>query len=144
MHTGSVDVFLDAAAGGVAGIVIWGLHRDTVDIARIGMPLFSLGALPSGPQRLDPRAPDALVAAHVGDWTVTGEDAVFGDEDGILFVPLDRVDEVLDVARFFERECVSPEFSTHRTAAHPENQGCSPETPEKRTGTPEKRVGACG
>jgi regulator of RNase E activity RraA len=89
---------LDAAAGGVAGIVIWGLHRDTVDIARIGMPVFSLGALPTGPQRLDARADGALDAARVGDWTVTRADAVFGDEDGILFVPIDRVDEVLAVA----------------------------------------------
>ena len=89
---------LDAAAAGVAGIVIWGLHRDSVDIRAIGMPLFSLGALPTGPQRLDPRSPDALVAARVGDWTVTTEDAVFGDDDGVLFVPLDRVDEVLEVA----------------------------------------------
>lgn len=89
---------LDAAAGGVAGIVIWGLHRDSVDILSIGMPLFSLGALPSGPQRLDPRAPDALVAARVGEWTVTQSDAVFGDEDGVLFVPLDRADEVLELA----------------------------------------------
>jgi regulator of RNase E activity RraA len=89
---------LDAAAGGVAGIVIWGLHRDTADIARIGMPVFSLGALPTGPQRLDPRAAGALDAARVGDWTVTREDAVFGDEDGVLFVPLDRVDEVLTLA----------------------------------------------
>lgn len=89
---------LDAAAGGVSGIVIWGLHRDSVDIAQLGMPLFSLGALPTGPQRLDPRAPDALTAARVGAWTVTGEDAVFGDDDGVLFVPLERVDEVLEVA----------------------------------------------
>lgn len=89
---------LDAAAGGVASIVIWGLHRDSVDIRRIGMPLFSLGALPAGPQRLDSRAVDALGVARVGDWTVTNEDAVFGDEDGVLFVPLDRVDEVLEVA----------------------------------------------
>jgi regulator of RNase E activity RraA len=89
---------LDAVAGGVAGIVIWGLHRDSADIRSIGMPLFSLGALPTGPQRLDPRAPDALTAARIGAWTVTRQDAVFGDEDGILFVPLDRVAEVLEVA----------------------------------------------
>jgi regulator of RNase E activity RraA len=89
---------LDAAAAGVSGIVIWGLHRDSVDIRRIGMPLFSLGALPTGPQRLDPRAPDALTVARVGEWTVTREDAVFGDDDGVLFAPLDRVDEVLEVA----------------------------------------------
>jgi regulator of RNase E activity RraA len=89
---------LDAAAGGVAGIVIWGLHRDTADILRIGMPLFSLGALPTGPQRLDPRSAGALAAARVGEWSVTSEDAVFGDEDGVLFVPLTRVDEVLQGA----------------------------------------------
>ena len=89
---------LDAAAGGVGGIVIWGLHRDSVDIRRIGLPLFSLGALPTGPQRLDPRAEGALDAARVGDWTVTNEDAVFGDEDGVLFVPLDRGDELLETA----------------------------------------------
>ena len=39
---------------GIAGIVIWGLHRDTVDIMAIGLPVFSLGALPTGPLRLDP------------------------------------------------------------------------------------------
>jgi regulator of RNase E activity RraA len=89
---------LDAAAGGVRGIVIWGLHRDSADVRGIGMPLFSLGALPTGPQRLDPRVPDALTAARVGEWTVTREDAVFGDDDGVLFVPLGRVEELLGVA----------------------------------------------
>jgi len=89
---------LDAAAGGISGIVIWGLHRDTADIRRIGMPVFSLGALPTGPQRLDPRVDDALEAARVGDWTVTRDDVVFGDEDGVLFVPAGRVDGVLELA----------------------------------------------
>ncbi|GHF15058.1 RraA family protein [Pseudolysinimonas yzui] len=89
---------LDAAAGGVSGIVIWGLHRDSADIAQLGMPLFSLGTLPTGPQRLDPRVPDALTTARVGEWAVTRADAVFGDDDGVLFVPLERVEELLEVA----------------------------------------------
>ena len=42
-------VSLEAKAAGLAGIVIWGLHRDTVDITAIGLPVFSLGALPTGP-----------------------------------------------------------------------------------------------
>ena len=46
-------VVLEVQAAGLEGIVIWGLHRDTADIRAIGLPVFSLGALPAGPQRLD-------------------------------------------------------------------------------------------
>jgi Demethylmenaquinone methyltransferase len=89
---------LDALAAGVSGVVVWGLHRDTVDLLAIGAPVFSLGALPTGPLSLDARHPDALGSARVGEHVVTTRDAVFGDEDGVLFVPLDRVDDVLGTA----------------------------------------------
>ena len=56
---------LEAAGAGLAGIVIWGLHRDSVEIREIGLPVFSLGSMPTGPLRLDPRADDALDAATV-------------------------------------------------------------------------------
>ncbi|MEO8528050.1 MAG: RraA family protein [Pseudolysinimonas sp.] len=89
---------LDGQAAGISGVVIWGLHRDTADLLEIGMPMFSLGSMPTGPLRLDPRDPLALDSARVGEWVVSAADAVFGDEDGIVFVPLDRVDEVLSLA----------------------------------------------
>jgi 4-hydroxy-4-methyl-2-oxoglutarate aldolase len=89
---------LDVLDAGVAGAVIWGLHRDSADLVEIGAPVFSLGATPTGPQRLEPRHPDALVSARMGEHVVTAADAVFGDEDGVLFVPLARVDEVLATA----------------------------------------------
>jgi regulator of RNase E activity RraA len=91
-------VALEAKAAGVAGIVIWGLHRDTVDITAIGLPVFSLGAMPTGPLRLDPQPTDALSTATVGDWTVSRDDVALGDEDGVVFVPADRVDEVTGLA----------------------------------------------
>jgi regulator of RNase E activity RraA len=91
-------VALEAQNAGVGGLVIWGLHRDTADIRVIGLPLFSLGSLPTGPQRLDSRASDALEAATVGDWTVTAADLVFGDADGALFVPVARAAEVIELA----------------------------------------------
>ncbi len=48
-------VALEAQAAGMEGMVIWGLHRDTADIRAIGLPVFSLGAIPTGPLRLDAR-----------------------------------------------------------------------------------------
>jgi 4-hydroxy-4-methyl-2-oxoglutarate aldolase len=91
-------VALEMREAGLAGILIWGLHRDTVDIRSIGLPVFSLGPTPPGPTRVDPRAVDALTAATVGSVTVTADDAVFADEDGALFIALDRVDEALAAA----------------------------------------------
>ena len=41
-------VALEAKAAGLSGIAIWGLHRDTRDLRDIGLPVFSLGALPAG------------------------------------------------------------------------------------------------
>jgi regulator of RNase E activity RraA len=91
-------VVLEAQAAGLEGIVIWGLHRDTADIRAIGLPVFSLGAIPAGPQRLEARPPDALESAAVGDWTVSGADLVLGDDDGVLFVPAARAGELFTIA----------------------------------------------
>jgi 4-hydroxy-4-methyl-2-oxoglutarate aldolase len=91
-------VVLEAYGAGLAGMAIWGLHRDTADIQAIGLPVFSLGSIPTGPLRLDERPADALEAATFGDWTVTRDDLVFADEDGLLFVPADRADEVFTFA----------------------------------------------
>ncbi len=88
----------EAHGAGLVGVLIWGLHRDTVDITAIGLPLISLGAFPTGPLRLDPRPDGALDSATIGPWTVTDADLVVADEDGVLFIPLDRADEVFTVA----------------------------------------------
>lgn len=91
-------VALEARAAGLEGIVIWGLHRDTADLSGIGLPVFSLGATPTGPSRLDDRHPEALTSATVGGWTVGHADLVVGDDDGVLFLPADRAVELLGLA----------------------------------------------
>jgi 4-hydroxy-4-methyl-2-oxoglutarate aldolase len=91
-------VVLEAKAAGLAGVVIWGLHRDTADIKAIGLPVFSQGHLPTGPQRLDPRPADALTAASIGAWTLTSDDVIFGDDDGVIAVPAAKVEELMEIA----------------------------------------------
>ncbi|MGI5122103.1 RraA family protein [Marinactinospora thermotolerans] len=91
-------VVLEAQAAGMAGVVIWGLHRDTADIREIGLPVFSLGSLPTGPQRLDPRPGDALERATLGEWVTGRDDLIAGDDDGVLLLPAAHAEELFGLA----------------------------------------------
>jgi len=91
-------IVIEAIACNLGGIVIWGTHRDTPELKRLGFPLFSYGSWPVGPLRVDERSPDVFKSARFGEYDVTRDDAVFGDLDGVLFVPYKRINEVLQMA----------------------------------------------
>src|SRR5690349_15748069 len=55
---------LEAGSAGLAGLAVWGLHRDSAELLEIGLPVFSYGCYPPGPVRLDEREPEALVSAR--------------------------------------------------------------------------------
>jgi 4-hydroxy-4-methyl-2-oxoglutarate aldolase len=76
-----------------------GLHRDTPELARIGLPVFSYGRGPAGRVRLVAREPSALASPRFGSCLVTGTDIVLGDDDGVVFIASDRAGEVLAAAR---------------------------------------------
>jgi regulator of RNase E activity RraA len=88
----------EAQTAGLAGVAIWGLHRDTADVRAIGLPVFSLGALPTGPLAVEERPADALTSARMGEWVVDAGDIVFGDDDGVVFVPAQHVEDLFLLA----------------------------------------------
>lgn len=90
----------EAHVAGLSGIVVWGAHRDTAAIEAIGIPLWSLGTCPAGPRELRTRSVHALEAASLGGHvTVTRDDVVFADVDGVVVVERAALARVVAAAR---------------------------------------------
>lgn len=83
----------------LAATLCWGAHRDTAAIRAIGAKVWSLGTCPNGPLELRSRPDDALSRARFGAATVSSGDVVFADDDGVVFVGLTHLAEVIDTAR---------------------------------------------
>ncbi|HXG88107.1 MAG TPA: RraA family protein [Vicinamibacterales bacterium] len=89
----------EAHVAGLTGIIVWGAHRDTAAIEAIGIPVWSLGTCPAGPQELRTRSVHALEAASLSHVTVTRDDIVFADVDGIVVVAEAELPRVVEAAR---------------------------------------------
>ena len=89
----------EALMSGIAGTVCWGTHRDTRAIVAMGALVWSLGTCPNGPLELRTRSATALAAANLGSVTVTAEDYVFADDDGVVVIAMADLDRIVETAK---------------------------------------------
>lgn len=89
---------LEMVGAGMAGVVVWGFHRDTAELRRIGLPVWSLGSNPFGPRGGRAWPDGRLERAELGGVTITRDDIVVADDDGVVVVEAVRFEEVLRVA----------------------------------------------
>jgi len=82
---------------GIAGVVIDGAVRDSLEIDEMDFPVFSVGTNPNGPTKLASGRIGHPVS--VGGVTVRPGDLVVGDADGVVVVERDSVEVLLQAAR---------------------------------------------
>ncbi len=105
-HGGSRAVFgelfaTEARRRGLAGIVTDGYCRDLRGLRSIGLPVFARGTTPRSGTTTS-RAPlEATITC--GELTVSPGDIVFGDDDGVLIAPPERIAAALETAETIGR-----------------------------------------
>jgi len=81
----------------LGGTVIDGPCRDTHLALDLGYPMFSRSySMRTGKDRVQLEATQVVI--NIGDARVGPGDILRGDSDGVIAIPRDREDEVLDVA----------------------------------------------
>ena len=85
-----------AKAVGLKGLVIDGLIRDREGIIDLGFPVFSRGFMQRGPAKNNPGEINYPIVC--GGVKVNPGDLVMGDSDGVVSVPVEVLDEVLENA----------------------------------------------
>jgi len=94
---------LRARERGAAGIVTDGGVRDVAAVTEVGLPVYCRGAHPAVLGRKHvPWEGDVTVAC--GGTTVQPGDVLVGDDDGVIVIPPDLVEEVVDAALAKEDE----------------------------------------
>lgn len=81
---------------GIAGVVIDGAVRDSLEIDEMDFPVFSVGTNPNGPtKQVSGRIGHPVT---VGGVTVHSGDFVIGDADGVVVVEREKIESLLPLA----------------------------------------------
>ncbi|MBL8267611.1 RraA family protein [Steroidobacter sp.] len=86
---------------GIAGTVIDGICRDVAMCLKLGYPVYSRGAwMRTGKDRVQVEATN--VPVNIGDARVKPGDLIRGDADGVLVLPSEHENAILDTAEQIE------------------------------------------
>jgi regulator of RNase E activity RraA len=108
---------LEAQHYGLAGVLVWGRHRDTAELRRIGVPVFSRGAVSPGPKGVEKSS--GLPVVRFGEVVVSDSDCCFADDDGIVFIDAaDRARVVAGAAEIVRGERAQADKVRHGTSLH--------------------------
>jgi regulator of RNase E activity RraA len=86
-----------AATIGLAGIVLDGAIRDVAEIRAREFPVYARGVTHRGPYKDGPG--EINVSVSVGGMVVNPGDIIVGDQDGVLAIPQEDADLVIQKAR---------------------------------------------
>ncbi|KUM36367.1 RraA family protein [Arthrobacter sp. EpRS71] len=87
---------MHALKQGIAGIVINGAIRDSAAIKEQDLPVYAVGITHRGPYKDGPG--EINVPISLNGMTVRPGDLIIGDDDGVLAVPLEEAEMVLEAA----------------------------------------------
>jgi regulator of RNase E activity RraA len=90
-------MLLHAIARQVAGFVIDGAVRDVAAFLEHDFPCYARGNTLRGPSKVGPG--EINIPVTVGRMAVRAGDLIVGDEDGVIAIPVDQLDAVLQGAR---------------------------------------------
>lgn len=79
---------------GIAGIVVDGAIRDSDALSKMDMPIYAKSVTPNGPYKNGPG--EVNVPVVIGGKLVRPGDILVGDQDGIVVIPPEVAEEVLE------------------------------------------------
>lgn len=85
----------------MAGIVVYGLCRDTATLAQLPLPIYALGTTPRAAGAT--QVPLTQQPVHIGDVEVRPGDILVGDDDGIVVLSQAELDAALAAADEIQR-----------------------------------------
>lgn len=112
-------------AVGYAGLVVDGCTRDKTEVTEIGFPTFCRGYMPKGPVKKNEGTINAPI--NCAGVSVKPGDLVVGDYDGVVVVPREHIDVVLEQA---EVKKAYEEKQEAKIALYKKNKAEGKETPE--------------